>query len=356
MLYTLQNSLQYVAVSNLDAATFQVTYQLKILTTAVFSVTMLGHTLGLRKWSSLLLLMAGVAIVQFPTSSGPAMPTFKDLREANAGLHIPRTLQEMRDMGSSAAGQLVKRSATYEGIDKDFAMQHPQLNASIGLAAVLTACVLSGLAGVYFEKILKESNSKTSLWVRNVQLSFYSLSPSLFIGVIFNDGADIARHGFFSGYNWVVWSAVLLQAIGGVLVALVVNYTNNIAKNFATSMSIVISFLASVWFFHFKITTSVSLAFRGLDRMLTITTQYLLGTAIVLLATYLWTSDHGPRPLKVVVADYEKTTIGHQQPYSDNRGNLNTGSRSNLKEALTTSRPSTPVNFERRGVGFKREE
>ncbi|THV94080.1 nucleotide-sugar transporter, partial [Aureobasidium pullulans] len=151
MLYTLQNSLQYVAVSNLDAATFQITYQLKILTTAIFSITMLGHTLGLRKWSSLLLLIVGVAIVQIPAGSDPAMPTLKDLKEANAGLHLPRTIQQMREMGSSAAGQLTKRSATYEGIDKDFAMQHPQLDASIGLAAVLVACLLSGLAGVYFE-------------------------------------------------------------------------------------------------------------------------------------------------------------------------------------------------------------
>jgi UDP-galactose transporter len=356
MLYTLQNSLQYVAVSNLDAATFQVTYQLKILTTAIFSVTMLGQTLGLRKWSSLLMLTAGVAIAQIPASSSPAMPTFKDLRQANAGLHFPRTIQEMRDMGSSAAEQLVKRSATYEGIDKDFAMQHPQLNASIGLAAVLVACVLSGLAGVYFEKVLKDNSSKTSLWTRNVQLSFYSLFPSLFIGVIFNDGAEIAKHGFFSGYNWVVWSAVLLQAVGGVLVALVVNYSNNIAKNFATSMSIVISFLASVWFFHFKITTSVSLEIPWSCKLLILMTKYLIGTAIVLLATYLWTSDHGPRPLKIVVADYEKTTIGHEQPYSDDRGTQTTASRPSFKEALTTSRPSTPVNFERRGGGFKREE
>jgi UDP-sugar transporter A1/2/3 len=32
-LYTLQNSLQYIAVSNLDAVHFQVLYQLKVWTT-----------------------------------------------------------------------------------------------------------------------------------------------------------------------------------------------------------------------------------------------------------------------------------------------------------------------------------
>lgn len=255
ILYTLQNSLQFLAVSNLNAATFQVTYQLKILTTALFSVTMLGRSLSLRKWVSLMLLMLGVAIVQMP--SEPGIPTLQELKDGHTGFHFPRSLSSLRDLGS-ASSHLGKRSATYEGIDEDFAMQHPQMNASVGLIAVLAACFLSGLAGVYFEKVLKDSNTKASVWVRNVQLSFYSLFPALFIGVFFKDGADISRDGFFSGYNWVVWTTITFQALGGVVVALVVNYADNIAKNFATSISIVVSLMASVWFFDFKISLSVS--------------------------------------------------------------------------------------------------
>ena len=222
-LYTLQNRLQYVAVSNLDAAAFQVTYQLKILTTALFSVTLLHRRLGLTKWISLLALTAGVAIVQLPPAS--------------------------------VASNHRRRSATHEGIHEHDAEQ--AMDRDKGLLAVIVACLISGLAGVYFEKVLKGSN--TSLWVRNIQLSGWSIIPALFVGVLWMDGQEIVEKGFFVGYNMVVWTAICFQAIGGIVVALCVNYADNIAKNFATSISIILSCIASVYFFDFVVTVNVCL-------------------------------------------------------------------------------------------------
>jgi UDP-galactose transporter len=256
LLYTLQNTLQYVAVSNLDAATFQVTYQLKILTTAMFSVLMLGRSLSSRKWLSLLVLVIGVSIVQLPGySAEPA--TMESLRDPGTKVW-PRSLSELQYLGSHAAARLTRRSGSYQGIKEDRGMISPEMNSSVGLVAVLVSCALSGLAGVSFEKVLKESTSRnTSLWVRNCQLSFWSLFPALFLGVFWKDGEIIAKTGFFVGYNWVVWAAIIFQAMGGVIVALVINYADNIAKNFATSISIIISCVVSVALFDFKVTTSV---------------------------------------------------------------------------------------------------
>jgi UDP-sugar transporter A1/2/3 len=196
---------------------------------------------------------------------------------------FPRSLHELGQVAGGAVeaaaeltkrsvgglvDELTKRSATYEGIAEDLD-GGPKMNYAVGLTAVLVAAVVSGLTGVYFEKLLKDSTTPASVWTRNIQLSFYSLFPALIIGVIINDGEEIAKHGFFDGYNSVVWTAIVLQAIGGVLASLCINYADNIAKNFATSISIVISFLFSVVFFDFHVTLSVRLPFLPLTPILT---------------------------------------------------------------------------------------
>lgn len=195
-IYTLQNNLLYVALSNLDAATYQVTYQLKILTTALFSVSMLGKRLGLYQWLSLLFLMAGVTLVQWPTDSGA----------------------DSEQKVLSAGSQFV------------------------GLMAVLMACVSSGFAGVYFEKILKET--KQSVWVRNIQLGLFGFVFGL-VGMIMYDGQRVRQSGMFQGYNTITCIVVVLQALGGLVIAVVIKYADNILKGFATSLSIIMSAVIS---------------------------------------------------------------------------------------------------------------
>ncbi|MCJ1432953.1 hypothetical protein MMC27_002311 [Xylographa pallens] len=332
-LYTLQNTLQYIAISNLDAATLQVTYQLKVFPIAIFSVLLLKRTLSGRKWIALGLLMLGVAIVQIPAASSTSL---NPLKEAHTRLYFPRTADGLRNLGSAATRPIYKRSATYEGIEEDMLLEHPNANTPLGLAAAIAACTVSALASVYFEKILKESHTPTSVWVRNVQLSFYSLFPAFFIGVIFVDGESISKSGFFIGYNWVVWMTVACQALGGILVALCVHYANNIAKSFATSISILISLCVSVLLFDF-----------------TLTPHFLIGVLLVMYSTYLYNShDQSRRPPPIQIHDFEKTTIDSESA-RQREFTLTIPTTPLKNEGLSSSRPSSPLVHHNR-VGSSR--
>ncbi|BFZ10769.1 hypothetical protein BsWGS_13808 [Bradybaena similaris] len=218
--YVLQNNLLYIAVSNLDAATFQVTYQLKILTTAIFSVVMLKKLLSRLQWMSLLILCLGVAIVQMQPDS------------------------------SSKLGPVVEQ------------------NPVKGLIAVVISSFMSGFAGVYFEKILK--GTRQSVWLRNVQLGFLGILIGI-ITMYVKDGAKVQEKGFFSGYDSVVWFVVSLQSLGGLLVAVVVKYADNILKGFATSAAIIVSCVASMYLFDFNLSI-----------------QFTVGAVLVMIAVYFY--------------------------------------------------------------------
>ncbi|MCL4132299.1 UNVERIFIED_CONTAM: hypothetical protein GTU68_059385, partial [Idotea baltica] len=183
LIYLIQNNLLYVSASNLDAATYQVTYQMKILTTAMFAVAILGKKLRPLQWAALFLLTVGVALVQLSNT----------------------------DAGGGEGGL--------------------EQNRLLGCIAAISACCCSGFAGIYFEKILKGSD--VSIWVRNVQLSFLSLPLGL-VTSLANDGSSISEKGFFFGYDAYIVYLVVLNAVGGLLVAMVVKYADNILKGFAT--------------------------------------------------------------------------------------------------------------------------
>lgn len=62
--YALQNNLDFIALSNLEASVYQVITQLKIPSAAVFMMIFLGRRFSIRRWLSIFLLCAGVALVQ----------------------------------------------------------------------------------------------------------------------------------------------------------------------------------------------------------------------------------------------------------------------------------------------------
>jgi UDP-galactose transporter len=205
----------------LQVALLKVTYQLKILTTAIFSVFLLNKSLNRLQWFALLMLFCGVSIVQVEQQS-----------------------------------------------ENSTNSQHIAQNQLYGLTAVVVACLSSGFAGVYFEKILK--GTKASVWLRNVQLGLFGTILGL-IGMQMKDGSQVAEKGFFFGYTNVVWFVISQQAFGGLLVAVVVKYADNILKGFATSLAIILSCIVSVFLFAFHIT----LKFAG-------------GAGLVILAVYLY--------------------------------------------------------------------
>ncbi|KAI9725926.1 MAG: hypothetical protein M1828_002253 [Chrysothrix sp. TS-e1954] len=267
LLGVLHNTCRYLALSNLDPISFLVTYQVKIVLAAVFGLIFLRKALDTRKSMSLLLLLLGILVIQVP--QGPK--SLERLREGSGTSYLwPRSLEELGNLGSDAAQQLTKRvakrSATYQGIEEDAALHHPQLDAGLGLIAVTAASILSAASGTYLEGVLRETSSDqeliggkfgTGAWIRNVQLSFFSIIAATVGGILYKDGFQISRRGFFAGYDVTVWATIFVQAFGSIAIAAVINYSKDVDRHLASCLSIFISFLGSLVLFDIELCFTV---------------------------------------------------------------------------------------------------
>ncbi|GMT22063.1 hypothetical protein PFISCL1PPCAC_13360, partial [Pristionchus fissidentatus] len=185
IIYTLQNNLYYIALTHLDATTFCILYQLKIFSTALLMRVLLNRRLSSYQWFALALLVVGAADVQWSSASheGPA-----------------------------------------------------HTNDLYGLAAVATMCFTSAIAGVYLEKVLK--GSSVSVWMQNIRISLIGLPVSLF-SMMYYEWSNIQRDGMFRGWDFWVILLTATNSLGGLLIAMVIKYADNILKAYAQSGAIV---------------------------------------------------------------------------------------------------------------------
>lgn len=210
------NILAYVALSNVGPAVYTVLQQLKILTTAGFSVLLLNRYYTGTQWRALLLLIMGCILVVSPT------------------LH----------------------TACDNGITNSAEEKEYLANTIIGILATIVMVLISGFGAAYFEKILKQDTS--TVWERNFQLAFYSIFFLLMINIM-----DVLSYSFqedktgmkenslsavspdrftlFKGWTLITVAIAIIQAGGGLLVAGTLKYADSILKTLATSISIVLS-------------------------------------------------------------------------------------------------------------------
>ncbi|KAG7395938.1 hypothetical protein PHYBOEH_003017 [Phytophthora boehmeriae] len=187
-LYALQNMFALVAYDYVDVATYQIVYQLKIITTAMFMIVLLHRRFSIVQWCAMVALMAGVAICSYS--------------------RLPTASENAVDSGMDS---------------KRF----------IGICIMLGLAVNSGLAAAYFERVMKSHKGIATLqtldplWTRNLQLSAIS------VGVASVD-----------------------LAVGGLTIAAVVRYSDNIVKNFGTSFSLIFSCMISNYMFDQTATVS----------------------------------------------------------------------------------------------------
>ena len=110
---------------------------------------------------------------------------------------------------------------------------------SLGFVAALVAMCISGYAGIYVEALLKGELGKVtafctastqmhptpSLLSLNIQLSAYSAVLAFFQILVFEKRGDP-----FHGFNEYTWGLVFLSAVGGLVIAVVVKYTDSLVK------------------------------------------------------------------------------------------------------------------------------
>ena len=75
------------------------------------------------------------------------------------------------------------------------------------------------------------------------------------------------------GYNSLVWTVVLLQSLGGLVVAAVIKYADNVVKSFANSVSVVMIGVVSYFV---------------MDDAQTLETNFIIGSLTVIGAAFLY--------------------------------------------------------------------
>ena len=186
MCYFVSNNCMFFIIRELGPTTFQITNNLKVLTTGILMRVFLGRKLTWLRWKALALLALGSAVTQMQSSSS------EDAKKSQVGYFF-----------------------------------------------VLINSFAAGAGGVASEKLLKgESGAPVdSIYWQNIQLYFFGLIFGL--GWSFSGLNASGGNSLLHGFNAWAYATVAALAAAGLLVSFILKYIDNMAKCFVSALSIV---------------------------------------------------------------------------------------------------------------------
>lgn len=225
-LYVVQNMASLLAYQNLEALTFNVLNQTKILSAAVCCYLVMGKKQSRMQSLSLILLLASALVIEKIVSVSSILSL-----TSGGGLFSSAT-SAIAALRSFEVGRRVTHGVL------------PVLLASFisGLAGALTQKILQGATTNAADKQKKPRNTYLFSMEMNAASAIFLLASLL----VSADGKRIAESGLFHQFTTGTWIPIVTNSIGGILVGLVTKHAGTVRKGFALIFGILISGLVQV--------------------------------------------------------------------------------------------------------------
>jgi len=226
-LYTIQNIAALMAYQNLEALTFNVLNQTKILSAALSCYFVLGkRQSSMQVFSLCILIMSTLVIEQI--------------------------------LNPKAYKSLLSGSA-FKSMSGSFSLSGASRRVTHGVIPLLLASFISGIAGACCQRCTQGGTSKVwgkkgrstkatvtrpprDVYLFSIELGAASVILLLANLVMSSSGRDIIRSGtFFSNWTPETFIPVLTNSIGGILVGLVTKHAGSVRKGFALIFGLLLS-------------------------------------------------------------------------------------------------------------------
>ena len=256
VLYALVNILSFYTVRITGATLYSVCLQLRIVTTAGFSMWLLKRQISGQKWRSLIILIVGCVLVSHVNDTCETgrrklidQRQFLPLYE-----YSPRFLLESEKVPFT--NEMPESTDLFSYI-----VSSPIISGALLMAIIVFS---GGFSNVYLESIMKNSEEDSqSIWQKNFRLAFFSSLGLLIVNLYENLSqtgfAQSTPITFFENWSHITWLLLALQVAGGFLVAVTLKYTDALRKVLSASFGMVLTALGS-WMFQAESLSTINIS------------------------------------------------------------------------------------------------